>query len=582
MTFCFGLFLVFGSAMAQLTVKKRNCLLLLGMLAFGVASGQLNRIGLIEKIPIGVYCSGIQEPKMHIWDDTLFVASTSGVYCKALPPDGEFPGGADEDFMLHSFSGLQVVDFVRSGVDMLAATGGNESEDNRLYRSVDGGMTYEELDLPELSDGVPRYIYEIEQNPQNPNTLMLLASDGTFMSVDFGDTWKRLEHAPEAWDGYLFYHPSDTTLMYMCRTSPTNTGVIHRTTDMWETYSTYLTETSCSMFDMVFHPEEPDVMFYCGGEIGKSVDKGETWECKADLESSCKFIFFNESCPDTLYAVRDDFKTDSYVFHMSVDGGETWELSCRIGNGGNDSEGYIADMVQYAGRLIIYTHELGILEVDPCALPFVNVNPLLGEYDVIEVTTFVYDSTKYVYEYTLKLEEDEGSDSNLKFRYTCRGYDDYVKANTKDGINFEFSHEFDIGGGGFYMPNYMYSGKGTVRGDSIFMSFYIYNPFVDGYDDTVWAECKGKRKTSSVASQPVRENGFDVYFESGGRAVSVAGATGEDRLSLTLTDMCGRCVLPETRLSGNSVPVPDLPRGVYLYVLSSDGRKVASGKIVRR
>ena len=435
--------------MAQLTVKKRNCLLLLGMLAFGVASGQLNRIGLIEKIPIGVYCSGIQEPKMHIWDDTLFVASTSGVYCKALPPDGEFPGGADEDFMLHSFSGLQVVDFVRSGVDMLAATGGNESEDNRLYRSVDGGMTYEELDLPELSDGVPRYIYEIEQNPQNPNTLMLLASDGTFMSVDFGDTWKRLEHAPEAWDGYLFYHPSDTTLMYMCRTSPTNTGVIHRTTDMWETYSTYLTETSCSMFDMVFHPEEPDVMFYCGGEIGKSVDKGETWECKADLESSCKFIFFNESCPDTLYAVRDDFKTDSYVFHMSVDGGETWELSCRIGNVGNDSEGYIADMVQYAGRLIIYTHELGILEVDPCALPFVNVNPLLGEYDVIEVTTFVYDSTKYVYEYTLKLEEDEGSDSNLKFRYTCRGYDDYVKANTKDGINFEFSHEFDIGGGGF-------------------------------------------------------------------------------------------------------------------------------------
>ena len=74
---------------------------------------------------------------------------------------------------------------------------------------------------------------------------------------------------------------------------------------------------------------------------------------------------------------------------------------------------------------------------------------ILGEYDVIEVTTFVYDSTKYVYEYTLKLEEDEGSDSNLKFRYTCRGYDDYVKANTKDGINFEFSHEFDIGGGGF-------------------------------------------------------------------------------------------------------------------------------------
>ena len=84
-----------------------------------------------------------------------------------------------------------------------------------------------------------------------------------------------------------------------------------------------------------------------------------------------------------------------------------------------------------------------------------------------------------------------------------------------------------------------------------------------------------------VASQPVRENGFDVYFESDGHTLSVAGATGEDRLSLTLTDMCGRCVLPETRLSGNSVPVPDLPRGMYLYVLSSDGRKVASGKVAR-
>lgn len=555
-------------------MKKRNCLLLLGMFAFGVASGQLNRIGLIEKIPIGVYCSGIQEPKMHIWDDTLFVASTSGVYCKALPPDGEFPGGADEDFMLHSFSGLQVVDFVRSGVDMLAVTGGNESEDNRLYRSVDGGMAYEELDLPELSDGVPRYIYEIEQNPQNPSTLMLLASDGTFMSVDFGDTWKRLEHAPEAWDGYLFYHPSDTTLMYMCRTSPTYTGVIHRTTDMWETYSTYSTETSGNMFDMAFHPEEPDVMFYCGAEIGKSVDKGETWECKVDLKSSCKFIFFNESCPDTLYAVRDDFNTDSYVFHMSVDGGETWELSCRIGNGGNDSEGYIADMVQYDGRLIIYTHELGILEVDPCALPFVNVNPLLGEYDVEETVLSPYSGEQYTDKSVLKLEENYEPGYNLKFGYHSK----IIKANTEDGIHFEFSQDI----GDVYTPGIYMSGDGRVEGDSIFMSFFVVNPYIESYNDTTLFECKGKRKTSSVASQPVRENGFDVYFASDGHTLSVAGATGEDRLSLTLTDMCGRCVLPETRLSGNSVPVPDLPRGVYLYVLSSDGRKVASGKIARR
>lgn len=132
------------------------------------------------------------------------------------------------------------------------------------------------------------------------------------------------------------------------------------------------------------------------------------------------------------------------------------------------------------------------------------------------------------------------------------------------------------------MPDIYLSGDGRVEGDSIFISMIEVNPYMDSYGDTINIECKGKRRTSSVASQPVCENGFEVYFESGGHTLSVAGATGEDRLSLTLTDMCGRCVLPETRLSGNSVPVPDLPRGVYLYVLSSDGRKVASGKIARQ
>ena len=125
------------------------------------------------------------------------------------------------------------------------------------------------------------------------------------------------------------------------------------------------------------------------------------------------------------------------------------------------------------------------------------------------------------------------------------------------------------------------SGDGRVEGDSIFMSIVEVNPYIDSCGDTILIECKGKRRTSSVASQPVCENGFEVYFESGGRALSVVGATGEDRLSLTLTDMSGRYVLPETRLSGSSLPVPDLPRGIYLYILSANGRKVASGKVAR-
>lgn len=205
----------------------------------------------------------------------------------------------------------------------------------------------------------------------------------------------------------------------------------------------------------------------------------------------------------------------------------------------------------------------------------VDLSLLLGEYDVEETSLCLYDNSINSYEYVLKLEENYEPGYNLKL---SDNYTTIIKANTEDGVHFEFSQYI----GDVYTPDIYMSGDGRVEGDSIFMSFFVVNPYIESYNDTTLFECKGKRKTSSVASQPVRENGFDVYFASDGHTLSVAGATGEDRLSLTLTDMCGRCVLPETRLSGNSVPVPDLPRGVYLYVLSSDGRKVASGKIARR
>ena len=203
----------------------------------------------------------------------------------------------------------------------------------------------------------------------------------------------------------------------------------------------------------------------------------------------------------------------------------------------------------------------------------VDLGLLLGEYDVEETALYPYSGVLHTYEYVLKFEENYEPGYNLKFDY----YGDIIKANTEDGIHFEFSQNI----GDVYMPDIYLSGDGRVEGDSIFISMIEVNPYMDSYGDTINIECKGKRKTSSVASQPVRENGFDVYFESDGHTLSVAGTTGEDRLSLTLTDMCGRCVLPEAQLGGNSVQVPDLPRGMYLYVLSSDGRKVASGKVAR-
>jgi photosystem II stability/assembly factor-like uncharacterized protein len=211
----------------------------------------------------------VKHPTLKLVDDTLYVCSNTGIYKKNLKDNS--------DWELYAFENTPVIEFVRNGNRLLAlSTGTKDSSDSLLLLSNDNGQTFANYTSPHFLEHGFNYLYRIAQNPKNSNSILVLhAVSDVSKSEDFGLNWRKIHDGGYQW--HLNFHPLDTTALYFGGENDASEGKIYKSSDSGETWASYSLLNN-AIYCIAFHPTNPDILIFGGrGIIGKSTDKGETW-----------------------------------------------------------------------------------------------------------------------------------------------------------------------------------------------------------------------------------------------------------------------------------------------------------------
>lgn len=342
------------------------CLFLLFTCLNGVGFSQITSMGFTQRVVTPSYLSHSYYPKLKILGDTLFVCSNTGIYYKDLLHDS--------DWELYAFKGKSIIEFIKNGSQLLAlSTGASNASDSLLLFSPDKGKTYVDYTSDHFREYGQNYLQRIAQNPENFNSCVILNIAGISQSCDFGKNWSYLNDQTIGQQvNFISFHPIDTTTVFFCGETDILSGRIYKTSDYGTTWSYYEIPGGDNCVHQIdFHPLNPDTLIFGGeGVIGKSTDKGETWELKNFRTTGMYFykVIFDKDNPNTLYAsgARSDNKDTVFVYR-STDTGDNWELAYKeyLGENGGD----LIDMVKYKDNLILYSRELGVLTLNVKTIP---------------------------------------------------------------------------------------------------------------------------------------------------------------------------------------------------------------------
>ncbi len=323
--------------------------------------GQIKYIGQSHFELTEVNWNNYYYPKLYIEDDTIYVSTNSGIFKKTLTQN--------DDWESYAFKGIPIIEFVKNEDYLLAiSTGINNKTDSLLLLSKDKGRTIENLRPIGLIKSGINTMCRIAQNPENKNSILVLnLNSGLFHSPDFGDNWNSLSTNSLQW--YAGFHPLDTSTLFYSGETASLTGMIRSSYNSGKDWFTYLHQGEDNgVHHIAYHPTNPNILFYSGeGTIGKSIDKGATWNI-VDLYNTGMYfykIIFDINNPDILYATGSNgnsLNKDTVFIYRSIDGGNTWNLAYKE-YGGLDY-GRIIDIVLYKNKLIFLTKLLKVFELD--------------------------------------------------------------------------------------------------------------------------------------------------------------------------------------------------------------------------
>ncbi len=216
-----------------------------------------------------------------------------------------------------------------------------------IYRSRDGGQTWQNLGLQES-----QHISEIIVHPQDPQTVFVAAQGplwtaggdrGFFKTNDGGLTWRRTL-GNDLWTGVtdIAIDPRDPNVIYAAtwdrhRTVAAYMGGgpgsgIHRSNDggeTWQALTKGLPESNMGKIGIAVSPQRPDVVYAAieldrrTGGCWRSVDGGQSWEKQSDTVSGGTGPHYYQE----LYACPHQFDRIYLMdvrMQVSDDGGKTF------------------------------------------------------------------------------------------------------------------------------------------------------------------------------------------------------------------------------------------------------------------
>lgn len=351
--------------------------------------GQVEKIGSVGNTGSDVQINARKEisyygysyvPKMRLFGDTLYVATSKGLYRKDLRD-------RESGFSLVGFEGLKVVDFSKKGEEYLAVVYGNiEQEDSLIFLSKDGGKTHQDITQGRFvqSRGT---ISSVIVNPKNPMSLVINTSykengwGSLFLTFDYGRTWSQIPRVVDGSKIVFAYHPLDTTLLFQAGARIQGPCVVNSTIacsedngDSWE--EVYV--GGYNLHDLAFHPENPNILLYARwtSTIGKSTDRGKTWrdtKVSQDYDGYLSKIVFNQANPQTVYALTgvvlfSSKENYNVSIRRSVDEGDTWEDFYQW-KPSFEEIGVVLDVLYYQNKLLFYTVNGGIYALNLDEVP---------------------------------------------------------------------------------------------------------------------------------------------------------------------------------------------------------------------
>jgi photosystem II stability/assembly factor-like uncharacterized protein len=162
-------------------------------------------------------------------------------------------------------------------------------------------------------DGIPIFALTIDPNDSNIIWAGTQSTKGIFKSIDGGETWVKKDKGIAGGNEISFrnfgIHPSNSDIVFAG--AEITTGILGIEFDQTK------------------------------GEIYKSVDGGENWRCVWSGDNLVRFVLFDRSNPDVMYAStgifdREAFNDDGVGILKSTNRGEEW---FPINNGILNSEG---------------------------------------------------------------------------------------------------------------------------------------------------------------------------------------------------------------------------------------------------
>ncbi|ARA94725.1 hypothetical protein AWN76_017230 [Rhodothermaceae bacterium RA] len=300
------------------------------------------------------------------------------------------------------------IDVVRSNPDVIyvgTASGG-------LWMSENGGIDWTPLfdEQPVASIGAvaiapsnPDVIYvgTGEGNPRNSQS----SGNGVYKSLDGGRTWQHLGLEESRNIHRVLIHPTDPNVVYVGAQGPawgeTPERGVFKTTDGGKTWRKvlYVNERT-GIADLVMDPQNPDKLiaamwefrrwpwfFESGGEgsgLYVTHDGGETWTQRTHEDGLPRGelgrigLAIAPSNPDVVYAVVEAAKNG---FYRSTDGGATWTRTRGEGNFGNRPFYYFDIYVDPQNEHRIYSlHSIVTVSIDggdtwETLIPYADIHP---------------------------------------------------------------------------------------------------------------------------------------------------------------------------------------------------------------
>ncbi len=217
----------------------------------------------------------------------------------------------------------------------------NDSEDRGVYKSNDGGKTWDKV----LYIGPSTGAADVIMDPKNPSILYTsmwefrrsgwsFVSGGKtsalYKSTDSGKTWNKIHNGFPTGDLgriAIAVAPSDSTILYsVLETGEKATNGLWKSTNAGESWEHLNNDFGLTVRPFYFSritidPKNPDVVIKGGLSGSISRDGGKTFKSLGQMHSDIHDIVFDINNSDVIYTGTDG------GFYRSWDGGTTFEIN---------------------------------------------------------------------------------------------------------------------------------------------------------------------------------------------------------------------------------------------------------------